>query len=247
MNDEHGGVDALLSLVDAAWAEALGCSASLLHDPGPHLVPGGPGLSGYRGVYMARLGGSVLVYAPATHLAAAHRALSAASLKDVFSTESCLKIAGAQGQVVLGPSWHGFVDAAHFRPVEGAAGHRVEPADPGLGELRRACREDEWSEAGFAEPDGRVYGLQQDGLMVVAGNMTDYRGVPADVGVITHPAFRGSGLARRLVSHMAGEHLPTVGVVRYRALQANLASLALAASLGFVRRGENLAVRFRAA
>ncbi len=58
--------------------------------------------------------------------------------------------------------------------------------------------------------------------------------MPADVGVVTHPAFRGRGLARRLVSYMVADQLPSVGVVRYRALQTNLAALVIATSLGFV-------------
>jgi hypothetical protein len=45
---------------------------------------------------------------------------------------------------------------------------------------------------------------------------------------------------------MTAERLPTARVVRYRALQANLPSLAVASSLGFVGRGENLAVRLHA-
>ncbi len=241
------GMGMLLDLVDAAWAEALGCSASLLDASGPHLVPGGPGLAGYAGVYVARLGGSVLVYTPPTHEAAARQVLSAAAPEDVFSAEFCLKIAGPQGQVVLGPSWHGFVDVAHFQAAEGAAGERVERDDPELEQLRQACGEKEWSEAGFADPEGLVYGLRQDGQMVAAGNMTEYRGMPADVGVITHPGFRGRGLARRVVSHMTAEQLPTAGIVRYRALQTNLPSLAVASSLGFVGRGENLAIRLKVA
>jgi hypothetical protein len=187
MSAEHAGGETLTDLVDAAWAEDLGCSASLLHTPGPHLVLGGPGLCRYQGVYMTRLGGSVLVFAPATHQAAARRVLSDVDPEDVFSAKSCLKIAGAEGRVVLGPSWHGLIDAAHFRPVEGATAERVELDDPGLEELCRACGEDKWAEAGFADLEGLAYGLRQDGLMVVAGNMTNYRGVPADVGVITHP------------------------------------------------------------
>jgi GNAT superfamily N-acetyltransferase len=233
----------LFDLVDAAWADALGCSVGLVRTPGAHLVPGGRDLAGYRGVYIARLGGSVLVYVPSANEAAARRALSEATPKDVFTAEFCRKIAGAQGGSVLGPSWHGFVDLAHFRPAEGTVGERVGHDDPELGHLYQACSEQEWSEAGFAHVDGPVYGLRLNGLMVAAGNMTGYRAMPADVGVITHRAFRGRGLARGLVSHITAEHLPAVGVVRYRALQTNLPSLAVACSLGFIGRGENLAVR----
>jgi GNAT superfamily N-acetyltransferase len=194
---------------------------------------------------MARLGGSVLVYAPPTYEVTARQVLSAATPEDVFSAGTCLKIAGSGGHRVLGPAWHGFVDVAHFQAADGAAGVRVERDDRELGHLRRACGEDDWSEAGFADPEGMVYGLRQELVMVAAGNMTDYRAMPTDVGVVTHPGFRGRGWARRLVSHMTAEHLPTVGVVRYRALQTNLPSLAAASSLGFVARGENLALRLR--
>jgi predicted GNAT family acetyltransferase len=146
------------------------------------------------------------------HQAAARRVVSAP--EDAFSAASCLEIAGAEGQVVLGPSWHGFTDVAHFQAAEGAAGELVQRDDAGLEELRRACGEDEWCEAGFAHPEGLVYGLRQDGIMVAAGNLIHYRGVPANVGVITHPGFRGRGLARRLVTHMTAEQL---AVTRIRA------------------------------
>lgn len=196
---------------------------------------------------MARLGNSVLVYTPPSHEAVASQVLSASAPEDVFSTGSCLKIAGPDGQMVLGPSWHRFVDVAHFHAAEGAAGERVDREGRGLQELRWACGEDERSEAGFAHQDGLVYGLRQGALMVAAGNMTDYRGMPSDVGVITHPGFRGRGLARRLVSHMTEEQLPAAVVVRHRALQTNLPSLAVARSLGFIGRGENLAIRLKVA
>jgi GNAT superfamily N-acetyltransferase len=240
-------VEALLDVVDVAWAEALGCSVSLLHTPGPHLVIGGLGLGGYRGVYMARVGNSVLVYAPPSHEAIARQVLSATAPEDIFSSTTCLKIAGSDGQVVLGPSWHGFIDVAHFQAAQGAAGERVDRADPALRELRRACGDREWFEAGFGDTEGLFYALRRDGGIVSAGNMTDYRTMPADVGVLTHPERRGRGMAQRLVSHMTQERLPDVGVVRYRALQTNLPSLAVARSLGFIGRGENLAIRLKPA
>ena len=83
---------------------------------------------------------------------------------------------------------------------------------PGWKRLRRACGEDEWAKAGFAHLEGLAYGLRQDGLMVAAGNMTDYRGVPADVGVshapcVPRPWFSPTiGLADdgRAVAHWPG-------------------------------------------
>jgi hypothetical protein len=238
-------VESLLRRVDAAWAEDLGCSVDLLHAPGAHLVPGGADLAGYRGLYMARFDGVVLVYSPRSHEAAARRVLLNAAPDEVFSVRSCHRMAGAEGLVVLGPAWHGFVDVAAFRPVEDANGQRVKREGPELEVLRQACPENEWLEAGFGDPDGICYGLREGSNLVAAGNMTSYRGMPADVGVITHPAFRHRGHARRLVSYMTTDQLPAAGVVRYRALQANRGSLAIARSLGFIGRGESLAIRLR--
>lgn len=210
------------------------------------MVAGGRALAGYRGVYMVRLGNTVLVYVPASHEAGAKSALAAASPDDAFTASTCRLIAQGEGEVVLGPSWHGFADEAHFRPVEDADGERIAVDDPQLDELRGVCGYEEWAEAGFGHAGGYLYGLGESGRLVAAGNMTDYRGRPADVGVLTHPAMRGRGLARRLVSYMVATHLPAAGIVRYRALTTNHASLAVARSLGFMGRGHNLALRFRA-
>lgn len=67
----------------------------------------------------------------------------------------------------------------------------------------------EWAESGFprdptsADPAAtRFWVLREDDEVVAAGNMTEWRGLPADVGVLTHPMRRGQGLARRLVGAM---------------------------------------------
>lgn len=91
----------------------------------------------------------------------------------------------------------------------------------------------------------RFWILRERGRVVAAGNMTDWRGVPADVGVLTDPSLRGRGLAGRLVGAMVADALPTVGVARYRALASNVASLAVARRLGFEQYGQNFRARRR--
>jgi predicted GNAT family acetyltransferase len=89
--------------------------------------------------------------------------------------------------------------------------------------------------------------LREREQIVAAGNMTEWRGLPADVGVLTHPAHRGRGFAGRLVGAMVSAVLPTVGVVRYRALVSNHASLAVAQRLGFEQYGQDYRTRRRSA
>lgn len=90
-----------------------------------------------------------------------------------------------------------------------------------------------------------MYVIENNGEVVAAGNMTPFRGQLADVGLISHPDHRGRGWAKRLASRMIADALPNAGVVRYRTLITNTRSVAVARSLGFVVRGENLVARLR--
>jgi RimJ/RimL family protein N-acetyltransferase len=153
---------------------------------------------------------------------------------------------GHRSRPGFGPSWHGFTDVAHFTPVVGSAGRLLDRGDPLLAELRHACGEAEWSEGGFADPDGVIYGIEEDGCLVAAGNLTSFRGYPADVGLLTRPDARGRGLAKRVAAQMIADALPIAGVIRYRALVTNSPSLAIARSLGFAGCGQNLIARLPA-
>ena len=181
-----------------AWAEALGCDLRLLGEPGGHLVPGGARLRELNGVYMAGLRSSVLVYCPGWLQSRAAAVLTSTPPGQLFTVGTCARIAGVETGRVFGPSWHGFTDAAHFAPAVRGAGRRLERSDPLLARLRQACGEAEWAEGGFADPDGVIYGIEEGGCLAAAGNLTPFRGYPADVGLLTRPAARGRGLATQL-------------------------------------------------
>jgi L-amino acid N-acyltransferase YncA len=91
-----------------------------------------------------------------------------------------------------------------------------------------------------------IYGIEQDGCLAAAGNLTLFRGYPADVSLLTRPAARGRGLAKQLAVQMIADALPATGIIRYRALVTNSPSLAIARSLGFVGCGQNLIARLPA-
>lgn len=240
----------LTDLVDRAWAQALGCDVRLLSRPGVHLVPGGERLQGLSGVYAARLGDATLVYCPPAVRDRAEAVLAGTSPAEAFRAETCALLAGVTTSQVHGPSWHGFVDPAHLlHPVE-ARGRRLAADHPLLTELRQACGDDDWAEGGFffgedLEEEAVVYGIQELGILVAAGNLTPFRGRPADVGLVTRPDARGRGLATCLALCMVTDALPYVGVVRYRTLLTNTPSLRIARALGFQERGRSYVVHVR--
>ena len=235
----------LVDLADATWAVSLGCDVNLVRQPGAHLVPGGAGFRGFNAVYMARIHHTVLVYCPEGLRPYAGDLLSGSTVDEVFTRRTLERIAGGQLEAVQGPAWHGFVDDEHFIASTHPEGVRLAWDDTRLAELSQACGEESWAEAGFSAMESAVYGLVIKGQLVAAGIMRPFRGQLADVGLITHPDHRGQGLARRLASRMITDALPDAQVVRYRALTTNAPSLALARSLGFVGRGQNLFGRLR--
>jgi GNAT superfamily N-acetyltransferase len=239
--------DELDRAVDEAWARALGCPVALLREPGVHLVPGGPVLNTSSAVLLVRLDTATLVYCPASRHDHARAVIAAGDPATSFTPELCARIAGVPAVHVLGPARHGFVNGRVFRPATDPIGRILPPDDPRLGELRRACGEGQWDEAGFSGVpdafDGLVYGVDHDGRLVAAGNLTSFREVPADVGLLTHPDHRGRGLATRLATRMVLDALSAAGIVRYRTVATNTASLRIGATLGFRWRGQNLIAR----
>jgi RimJ/RimL family protein N-acetyltransferase len=90
-----------------------------------------------------------------------------------------------------------------------------------------------------------VWGKTRLGL-AAGGNLTPFRGHPADTGLLTHPAARGRGLAKQIAVQMIQDALSAAGIIRYRALISNSPSLAIARALGFAGCGQNLIARLPA-
>jgi GNAT superfamily N-acetyltransferase len=196
-------------------------------------------LAGYAHVYLARIGDAVFVYGPPDHPLPD---LSARAVDEVFTPSFAASLAGDRLDVLLGPSQHAFASAPSL------------PADPRvrqvtydeLASLEAECPHEEWHEGGFgheASDDDRYYLV--DGR--AAGNLTPFDGTPADIGLVTHPSHRGQGLARAIGATMLIDALTWTDLVRYRALTTNAPSLAVAAALGFVPCGQNMAVRLQPA
>lgn len=203
-------------------AEGFGIEVDALHEPGVRLVTDAPAFRGYPGIYVLRLGETAVVVSPPP-----------GDRRDLDVTI-----------VPLGPSIHSYLHRDDF--VAGTASGR--PLDAADGEavaaFRAAVDDDAWHEGGFGEELPAETWLLVEGDEVLAmGNLTDFGGRPADVGLVTHPGRRGEGLATRLATAMLARCFETAEVARYRALATNAPSLAVARRLGFERYGENVAVR----
>lgn len=230
-------------VVDAFWSGALGIERDALHRPGVHVVGDAPGLSHDR-TFLLRIEDTCVVAVPAGRRAAVEEMVDGRSADEVFDRGFAGRC-GPRGGPVLGPSWHGYVDRPSFRsvprsvPVRRVAGSEADAIE----RLRSAVAPDEWSEGGFVPLPDATWGSFDGAELVALGNMTAWNAARSDVGLVTHPAHRGRGLAAAVASTMIGETLERTTVVRYRALVTNMASLRVAERLGFIGYGQNIVVR----
>jgi RimJ/RimL family protein N-acetyltransferase len=238
---------AVRSVVDRSWAEFFGVGAAELRAPGVRVVVGAPGLEGYRGLYLLRLGDGCTVGAPADAADRVRERVAGAAADAIYTRDAAQMLAGHDATLVLGPSRHAYLDAGTFVPPSPTDARRLGPDDAAsVAEFRSDIDDAEWNESGFGSEDPDVmWGAFEGGPLSAMGNMTDFAGAPADVGLVTHPSARGRGLGTRLAGAMIADALPSIPVVRYRALETNVASIRVADRLGFVPDGGNIAVRLR--
>jgi predicted GNAT family acetyltransferase len=112
-----------------------------------------------------------------------------------------------------------------------------------LRSLADACEVEAWERAGIAFDEPNVLGCFVDARLVAAARYRPAWGQTAHIGVVTHPAYRGRGYGRAVVSAATAQGLEAGFIVLYQTLVANAPSVALATGLGYQSYATHLAVR----
>lgn len=229
------------SIVDDAIGSTFGASPARAAEDGVVVVTGDPD---DRHAISLLWDQACIVRVPPDLVGAAERIFAGLTTAEAF-TEEPLQALIDDDWTVLGRSWHHYGSAHTLALAMDRATERVGGDDPRLAAFLDA-NDDMRSEAGFpddpaaADPTGTTFYLSSEsGQTLAAGNFTQWRGRPSDVGILVDPRQRRRAVGRRLVSAMCADALPDAEVLRYRATDTNTASLALAARLGFVRYGGN--------
>lgn len=239
---------ATLAAIDGYWAAELGVPAGLLRQPGVHVAELAGGMADYRGAYLLRRESGVTLALPARLVEWARpQAAQACVPEAVFDLAFLAGLFGPAVDRIIGPAFQGFVDAGTFKPVEGRRTRPLSAEDiPALGRLRAACDVIEWAHSAIEpeRPDS-MFACFVGGDIAAAGTLLRGRDPVASLGIITHPAYRGRGYGRAVVSAMTAHALDNGLIPRYQTLLANAPSVTIARSLGYVEYGDTLAVRLR--
>ncbi len=230
--------------IDAYWSSFFGCRTEEL--TASTLVVPHVELGDYLGVFLLRRGPACLVSAPAPTVAALSRSLGSLPPEIVFDAAFLLELFGEQVERIIGPAWYGHVERRLLRPAGVHTGRLLDSGDEAaFHRLAEYCDETEREHSGLEFSQGPLFGCFRESQLVATAGYRVWGGELANIGVLTHPAHRGRGYGRSVVSGITAETLDRGLVPHYRALHTNHASLAVARALGFHEYASSLAVRFR--
>jgi GNAT superfamily N-acetyltransferase len=147
----------------------------------------------------------------------------------------------------IGPAYLGYADAQQFRPVIRHPARLLTPADSAaLAVFANAVEPVAWEHSGLDEGLQPIAACWEGDRIVAAAGYRVWGATLAHIGVTTHPAVRGSGYGKSVVSVISQHALERGCVLQYRTLQSNSSSLAIAGALGFQAYATTLYIAFAA-
>lgn len=225
------------SKADAHWATETDCEKNEFFELPVRLKAHGEAMADYNGIYALFREGRVIVSFPKDRMGLLASGLPGDRLSpDLFAAHF-----GNQGYRVIGPAFIGYTTS--IGEIEEGA-RALDASDQAAAEsLRADCRETEWDHGGSNPAEQPCSGVFDEGRLAALAGYEVWSGTIAHLSVVTHPAFRGRGHGRRAVAHLAARALEAGLVAQYRTLEANTASMRIAAGLGFDCYATSVAVR----
>lgn len=234
-------------LLDEHWTATLNVEPSVWRDA-EVVVASHPEPSHRDLVYLIRRRDSCVIVVPQSLVGSTTAACASWPSSAVFDKPFVRTLYGDRVADIHGPLWLGYATPESFRRRDGRGSRPLE-GDTDRAAVRALLgmvHEDECVDAGFDVEARREFGCFVDGELICAGALTPFRGVPASVGVLVHPARRGHGYGTAMLSALTEAALRGgATAVQARALTSNRSGLRMARLLGFVEDAMTLEVSLR--
>jgi GNAT superfamily N-acetyltransferase len=233
--------------IDAAWAGFFGLSPPAFLLPGLQVVAHHQ-LGDYHGLWLFRHHASLCLSVPSDSVEGIQAVVRPHTVDSLFSEAGIRGLWGPRIEQIVGPAYQGYVEWPQFRSAPHLGVRALARSEQAaLQQLADACGVDAWEHAGIALDEPHVFGCFVDDHAVAVARYRPAWGQTAHIGVVTHPAYRGRGYGRAVVSAATANGLEAGFIVLYQTLLANAPSVALATALGYQPCATHLAVRFSSA
>jgi GNAT superfamily N-acetyltransferase len=233
--------------IDATWAAFFGLSSPAFLLPGIQVVAHHQ-LVDYQGVWLFRHHASLCLSVPPDSVKSIQAVVRAYTVESLFSETGIRALLGPRIERIIGPAYQGHVERPQFRSAPHPGVRVLSRADHvALQQLADACEVDAWEHAGIAFDEPHVFGCVADDRVVAVARYRPAWEEAVSIGVVTHPAYRGRGYGRAVVSAATAQALEAGFIVLYQTLLANAPSVDLATGLGYQPYATHLAVRLTSA
>jgi GNAT superfamily N-acetyltransferase len=237
---------ATVTHLDEDWAANFGCSSADLHRPGVTLLRNGGDFASYAGAYLLRWGEACMFTVPAPFVDKVAERISGLAPNVIFDRSFLAALFGDAVDRIIGPAFRSVADGTDFQPVVPRGTRLLGPDDDAaLHRLAEAAGEEAWEHSGIHVDRPPNFGCYMRGDLTSAGMLLAASKRLRNVGILTHPAYRGQGYGRAVVSFMTAYALERGGIGHYQTLLANTPSVAIARSLGYQQYATALAVRLK--
>jgi GNAT superfamily N-acetyltransferase len=228
--------------VNQYWASQLSIPPDLLASQEIVLMPHAEPPNSY--CFIFQHGAFTCVRLPA-HYNYLHEVITSANHAHLIRPEWWQNTFATLPHRAIGPAYLGYADAVTFQPTLRHSVRILTPADSAvLAVFAEAIGPLAWEHSGLGAEEQPIAGCWEDDFLVAAAGYTLWGGALAHIGVTTHPAVRGRGYGRSVVSAI-GQHALAQGyILQYRTLLSNSSSLALAKAVGMQAYGTTLFIRF---
>ena len=221
-----------LRKVDAYWASYFGIQASDIAGRKTLAVPHNA-LAGFDGALVFRHGDACIVSVPDSTPEIERSKLRAAGPAEAFDPKFLAKVFVISADKVSGPAWLGIADRAEFKSSRSTARILGDPDEPAIERLAEGCGELAWKASKLLQVRKPLCGLFAGPDLVAVSGYVVMGNVLAYIGVITHPAHRGKGHAKAVVSSAVADAFSKGYVVLWRTPESNEGAVSLARAMGF--------------
>ena len=221
-----------LKKVDAYWASYFDVSAADLAGEETRVVPHSA-LAGFDGALVFRRGRACIVSVPESTPEIERLKLRAAKAAEAFDPKFLAKVFVISPDRVTGPAWLGIADRADFKSAKSSARVLVDADEQALEMLAEGCGEHAWKQSKLLEVRKPLFGLFVGKDLAAVSGYVVLGNVLAYIGVIAHPAHRGKGHAKAVVSSAVADAFSKGYVAQWRTPEANEGAVSLAKAMGF--------------
>lgn len=238
-----------LTHITTYWANFFGIPPTAFHQMGCRVLPHRQ-LAGFQGAWLYRRDRNIILSVPEEEVSRVESLVvqRPPSSQTLFSSAYIEYLFKNRIKKIIGPAFQGYYQAA---PEETAtipnAVLRLDFAQhqETIKTLSQSGDPIGWDHSGVFKEQSIIYGYQQQGKILALANYRLVNEQVGFIGVYTHPEFRGRGFGRATVKAALVDLAREGKTALYQTLHSNIASMAVAKSLGIREFASHVAVRLK--